>query len=50
MNRSDSKKGRLRMMLIAAAALGSSSATLSGALTVLSLQHSPPPASGNVLA
>lgn len=50
MKSTNSKKGRLRMMLIAAAALGSSSATLSGALTALSLQHSPPTASGTILA
>lgn len=35
----ETKKGRLRLLLIAAAALGSSSATLSGAITALSLQH-----------
>jgi hypothetical protein len=36
--------GRLRLLLIAAAALGTSSATLSGALTALTLQHSLPTA------
>lgn len=33
------KKGRLRLVLIAAAALGCSSATLSGALAALALQQ-----------
>lgn len=42
MKTNSTRKDRLRVLLIAAAALGSSSATLSGALTVLSLQHSPP--------
>ena len=43
------KKDRLRLLLIAALALGSSSATLSGALGALALQH-PPAAAGNGLA
>lgn len=34
------KKNRLRMILIAAAALGASSATMSGALGSLAIQHS----------
>jgi hypothetical protein len=42
-NTSNMKKGRLRLLLIAAAALGSSSATLSGAVSALALQN--PPAS-----
>jgi hypothetical protein len=33
------KKGRLRTILLVAAALGTSSATLSGALATLALQH-----------
>ncbi len=33
------KKGRLRLVLLAAAALGSSSATMSGVLASLATQH-----------
>ena len=50
MTTTNPKKSRLRLLLIAAAALGSSSATLSGALTALSLQHSQPMAAENSLA
>ncbi len=35
----DSKRSRLQMILLAAAALGSSSAVLSGAMTVLAIQQ-----------
>jgi len=35
----DRKKRRLRTILLAAAALGSSAATMSGALTVIALQN-----------
>ena len=35
----NSKRGRLQMILLAAAALGSSSAVLSGAMTVLAIQQ-----------
>lgn len=34
------KKGRLRLVLLVAAAMGTSSATLSGALATLTLQQS----------
>lgn len=36
----NAKKSRLQLVLLAAAALGSSSAVLSGAVTVLTLQQS----------
>ena len=39
------KLGRLRVLLIAAAAIGSSSATLSGALVAFAIQHPPAAAS-----
>jgi hypothetical protein len=35
----NAKKGRLQLVLLAAAALGSSSAVLSGAVTVLAMQQ-----------
>lgn len=35
------KKSRLRMILVIAAALGSSSATLSGVLAAIAIQHPP---------
>ena len=41
MTTTNSKKGRLRLVLLAAAALGSSSAVLSGALAALSVQPQP---------
>lgn len=41
MTTTNSKKGRLRLVLLAAAALGSSSAVMSGALATLALQPQP---------
>jgi hypothetical protein len=35
----NAKKGRLQLLLLAAAALGSSSAVMSGAMTVLAMQQ-----------
>ena len=40
MSTNNRKKNRLRMILVAAAALGASSATMSGALGALAIQHS----------
>jgi hypothetical protein len=40
MSTTKKKKSRLRMILVAAAALGASSATMSGALGALAIQHS----------
>ncbi|MEO7177657.1 MAG: hypothetical protein ABIW83_02325 [Allosphingosinicella sp.] len=37
----NARKSRMRLVLLAAAALGSSSAVLSGAVTVLALQQPP---------
>lgn len=45
MTNTGKKMNRLRVLLFAAAAIGSSSATLSGALTALTVQHSLPTAS-----
>jgi hypothetical protein len=39
MTTTDSRKSRLQLVLLAAAALGSSSAVLSGAMTVLAMQQ-----------
>ena len=39
MTTTNSKRSRLQLVLLAAAALGSSSAVLSGAVTVLALQQ-----------
>ncbi|HYD36135.1 MAG TPA: hypothetical protein VEA60_00885 [Allosphingosinicella sp.] len=39
MTMSNSKRSRLQLVLLAAAALGSSSAVLSGAMTVLAMQQ-----------
>ena len=41
MTTTNSKKGRLQLVLLAAAALGSSSAVLSGAVTALAVQGQP---------
>ena len=48
MTTNGTKKSRLRLVLIAAAALGSSSATLSGALSALALQQQQPVEAGLV--
>jgi hypothetical protein len=39
MTKSNNQKSRLQLLLLAAAALGSSSAVLSGAMTVLAMQQ-----------
>ncbi|MFL6846118.1 MAG: hypothetical protein ACJ8ER_14695 [Allosphingosinicella sp.] len=41
MTTTNSRKGRLQLVLLAAAALGSSSAVLSGAVTALAVQQQP---------
>jgi len=41
MTRIERRKARLRLVLIVAVALGSSSATIGGALTALMIQHAP---------
>jgi len=44
MNTTNQKKRRLQTILVVAAAIGSSSASLSGAVGSLNIQHQPPAA------